>query len=101
MLPTTRKMSSKTAQTAVKQAVATHNHLQKEHLLKTVNDAVLEYTTITGKKKSTAQQEIFTIERLSRKKHTLCAKDIFTQERMEYYNKGMYSHPVRIMLRCT
>jgi len=65
MLPTTHKMTSKTAQTAVKQAVATHNHLQKEHLLKTVNDVVLEYTTSTGKKKSTAQQEIFTIEHLS------------------------------------
>ena len=101
MLPTTHKMTSKTAQTAVKQAVATHNHLQKEHLLKTVNDVVLEYTTSTGKKKSTAQQEIFTIEHLSWKKHTLYAKDIFMQEWMEYYNKGMYSHPVHIMLRCT
>ena len=97
MLPTTREQTSKAAQTVLKQAAAAHNHLQKEHLLKMVNDAVLEYTTSTGKKKSTAQQEIFTIEHLSRKKRALCAKDIYTQEKMQDYNRGTYSHPDCIM----
>jgi hypothetical protein len=98
MLPTTRQKTAKTAQTQQKQTAAEYGHMQKMHMLKTVNDAVLEYSTSTGKKKKTAQQELFTIEHLNQRKRTLCARDIFIHDKMQETNKGTCSHFICIVL---
>ena len=88
MLPTTRATTSKAAQNEVKQSAIQHAHLQKTQMIKAVNKAVLEYATGTGKSVEAARQELFTIERLSKRKRALCAKDIFVQDRMHEINKG-------------
>jgi len=91
MLPTTHAKTSQAAQGQLKQAAAQHDYTQKAKMVKTVNDAVLEYSVSTGKKTDTAQQEIFTIEHLSQWKCTLCARDIFIHGKMKEINKGMGS----------
>ena len=98
MLPTTRAKTAKATQTRLKQAAAAHDHLQKVHMLKAVNEAVLEYSTSTGKKKATAQQELFTLEHLSQKQRALSARDIFLSDKMQEINKGADSHFICIML---
>ena len=98
MLPTTRAKTVKATQTQVKQAAAAHDHLQKVHMLKAVNDAVLDYSTSTGKKKVTARQELFTIEKLSQQKRALSARDIFLSDKMQEINKGAHSHLLCLML---
>jgi hypothetical protein len=98
MLPTTRAKTAKTTKTQQKQAAAAHDHLQKVHMLKAVNDAVLGYSTSTGKKKTTAWQELFTIEHLSQQKCALSARDIFLSDKMQEINKGMHRHFMCIVL---
>ena len=89
MLPTTRATASKAAQKQVKRTAMEHDQLQKAHMVTAVNNAILEYSTSTGKSVESAQQELFTIENLTKPKRTLCARDIFVQDRMHEINKGM------------
>ena len=97
MLPTTRATTSKAAQQQAKQVAVEHGLLQKARMIKTVNDAVLEYSTSTGKKVNTARQELFTIEHLNKRKRALCARDIFMQDRMQEINNGTHSHFIYIV----
>jgi hypothetical protein len=91
MLPTTCAKTAKATETQLKQAAVAHDHLQKVNMLKAVNNAVLEYSTSTGKKKVTALQELFTIEHLSQKKCALSARDMFLRDKMQEINKGTLS----------
>ena len=88
MLPTTCTKTAKAAQTQLKQVAAVHDHLQKVHMLKAVNEAVLEYSTSTRKRKAIVQQELFTLEHLSQKQHALSTQDIFLSYKMQEVNKG-------------
>ena len=98
MLPTTRATTSKAAQKEARQSTIQRDLLAKTKMINTVNAAILEYATSTGKAKDAAQQELFTIVHLNKRKRTLCAKDIFVQEKMHEINKGMCSNLICIML---
>ena len=95
MLPTTRAKTSKTSQ---KQALAKYEQEKKVEMFKSVTGAIEEYSASTGKNKKTAQQELFTIEHLSRRKRNLCARDMFMHDKMEEVNKGMYSDLIWVVL---
>ena len=73
MLPATCAKTSKATQIQCKKEVNELCNVQKLQMLKTVNDVVLEYSASTGKQENTAQQELFTMECLSCRKHTMCA----------------------------
>jgi hypothetical protein len=98
MLPTTRAKTSKAAQKEAKLSARQHDLVQKTRMIKAVNHAVLEYATSTGKTMDAAQQELFTMERLSKRKRTTGPKDIFVQERMHEINKGTCYNLTCIML---
>ena len=88
MLPTTRAKTSKAAQKEAKLSAIQNDLVHKTRMIKAVNNAVLEYATSTGKTLEAAQQELFTMERLSKRKRRLSPKDIFVQQRMHEINKG-------------
>ena len=67
-------------------------------MINTVEEAIVKYSTSTGKKKDTAKQELFTIERLNQRKRKLCARDIFFRDKMQEINKGMYSYSICTVL---
>jgi len=95
MLPTTRAKTSKTSQ---KRALAKYEQEQKTELFRTVTGAIDEYSATTGKDRKKAQQELFTIEHLSRRKRNLCARDIFMKDKMKEVNKGMHSDSIYVVL---
>ena len=91
MLPTTHAKTLQVAQTQEKQAGVEYVHLQKQQMYQKVNEAILHYCTSTGKSEDVARKELFTIERLNRRKCILCARDIFICEKMKEINKGVFS----------
>ena len=97
MLPTTTTCAKtlQAAQAQEKQAAAEFVHLQKQQMYETVNEAILHYSTSTGKPQDVARQELFTIERLNRRKRILSPRDIFIREKMQEINKGMFSCHLR------
>ena len=97
MLPTTRAKTLQAAQTQEKQATAEYVNLQKQQMYQKVNEAILHYSTSTGKPQDVARKELFTIEHLNRRKHILCPRDIFIREKMQEINKGVFSY----CLHCT
>ena len=98
MLPTTRAKTSKATQNQHKKEANELRNMQKLQMLKTVNEAVLQYSASTGKQENTARQELFTMERLSRRKRTLCARDVFIRDKMQEINKGMCPCSICILL---
>ena len=95
MLPATR---AKTAKAARKLAVVQHVHQQKMILLKTVDDAVQQYCTSTGKTTEAAYQELFTIGQLNQRKRALCARDLYIGDRMKEVNRSAHPHYTCIVL---
>ena len=91
MLPTTRTKTLQAAQIQEKQAAMEYAHLQKVQMIQTVNEAILQYSTSTGKPLDVARKELFTIEHLNSQKRNLCARDIFLREKMQEINKGVSS----------
>ena len=91
MLPTTCAKTLQAAQTQEKQTAAEYVHLQKQQMFQKVNEAVLHYSTSTGKPQDVARRELFTIEHLNRQKHILCGRDLFIREKMQEINKGVFS----------
>ena len=67
-------------------------------MFKSVTGAIEKYSASTGKNKKTAQQELFTIEHLSQRKHNLCARDMFMHDKMKEVNKGMYPDLIWVVL---
>ena len=98
MLPTTRAKTSKATQIQHKKEANELRNMQKLQMLNTVNEAVFQYSASTGKQEKSARQELFTMERLSHRKRTLCARDIFIRDKMQEINKGMCSYSIRILL---
>ena len=87
MHPTT---SAKTSKIQHKHAAAQHAQAQKVQMVHTVNEAIQQYSTSTGKSQKKAQQEIFTIDHLSKRKRALCPRDIFMRDKLQEINKGAF-----------